>query len=287
MSLARRIGLISLDFADPGECLTETLRRGLHQLEVFVLRGRDDPVTLAVLERHRRGEVTVHSCSSLAKLAQAEADLPQDVGLIEDCLELAERYGIPNVGFMYGGCATLSRADARQRFLERLAPLADRARGAGIGLLIENVFSREPPGDLDTVTAILDLFADLDPALTRLTFDTGNFAIGGEEAFPYAFHELRQLIGSVHLKDVTRHRPAVHGADDECRPLVDHVRGRHITVPVGDGMLNGLRLAETLLAEPPQFPILLEPFRYGVSRDAWLDTTIARLEGLQEGGADA
>lgn len=285
MTAADRLGLISLDFDDPLDCVAACRRRGLRYMELFVLSAADDPVVHQALDLHRRGEVQVHSVSTLAKLAQAEdGELDRHLAWVHRALDLAERYGVPHVGFMYGGCDTLSPVDARDRFLERMAPIAERARAAGIGLLVENVFSRQPPGDLEDVASTLELFDAVDRDVVGLSFDPGNYAIAGEEAWPFAYEQLRPVIRNVHLKDVTRHRPQVHGPDPECRPLVEHRRGRHVTVPLGEGMLNATRLVEALVADGGDHPLLLEPFRSGVSRERWLDASLAWLAPIVGGG---
>jgi sugar phosphate isomerase/epimerase len=274
-----RLGLISLDYGSAAECVAAAEARRLGHVELY-LTGPELGVTP---RRGMVGPVRVHALSCLVKLAQAESDLPEQADLLRRCIDLAADTGVTHVGFMYGGSALLDRSDARHRFLERLEPLAARARDAGVTLLVENVFSRSPAGDLDSVDAILAVFERLDPATARLTFDAGNLTIGGEEAYPYGWRRLRAYAGGVHLKDVTRYRPADHGPDEECRPLLEHRTGRYVTVAVGDGALNALGFAREVLADPAAPPLLLEPFRDGPSREKWLDVSIARLEALTAG----
>jgi sugar phosphate isomerase/epimerase len=273
VDLRSRLGLISLDYASAAECVAAAEARRLGHVELY-LTGTD----LGVTPRAGRiGSVRVHAVSALVKLAQAESDVDEQTALLRRCVALAAEGGVPHVGLMFGGCAVLDRSAARRRFRDRLAPVLAEARAAGVVLLVENVFSRSPAGDLDSVDAILALFEGLDPGV-RLNFDAGNLTIGGEEAYPYGWRRLRPYVGGVHLKDVTRYRPDEHGPDEECRPLLEHRTGRHVTVPLGEGALNALGFAREVLADPTAPPVLLEPFRTGPSREKWLNVSVARLE---------
>lgn len=273
-----RLGLISLDFPSWPECVDHAADRGLGFVEIYVGpgAGADDAGLLA--RRCAARGVTPAVISCLAKLSQAEDDLPDQVALIGTAMRVAESAGVGHVGFMYGGCARLGRHAARERFVARLAPLTEAARAKGLRLLIENVFSRSPGGDLDRVDEVLELFSRVDTDTVALNFDAGNFAIGGEEAYPYAWEALRPLIGGIHLKDVARYQPGRHGDAAQWRPLQDHRRGLFVTEPLGQGALNCGGLVRALAGWPDCPPVMLEPFCGGETRRAWLDQSLSFLE---------
>jgi sugar phosphate isomerase/epimerase len=279
-----RLGLISLDFSSWRECVDEAAARGLGFAEIYVGPGFGSADADRLAERCAARGVTVSVVSCLAKLSQAEDDLPEQVALIGAAMSAAESIGARNVGFMYGGCARLGRHAARERFAARLAPLAEAARDKGLKLLIENVFSRSPGGDLDSVDEVLELFSRVDTGTVALNFDAGNFAIAGEEAYPYAWAALRGLIGGIHLKDVARYHPGRHGDVAECRPLQDHGRGLFVTEPLGEGSLNCRGLVRALAAWPDCPPVMLEPFCGGERRAAWLDRSLCYLESAHAVG---
>ena len=271
------LGLISLDYESWTSCLDDAAARGLHLAELYV-DSTTKPDTAAVRSQCDGQGVEVSAVGCLSKLSQAEEGgtdgLEAQTRQIDRCMEIAVALGAPRVAFMYGGSAFLNRRDARLRFLDRLAPLADRAGRLGLTLLIENVFSRAPSGDLDTVENTIAVFDLLDGLPVRLNFDVGNFAIAGEEAYPYAFEVLRPYIGSIHLKDVARYWAPRHPNADQCRPLVDHQRGLFVTEPLGCGSVNAAALLRSVLNGPNVPPLLLESFSSGGRRTWWLDASL-------------
>ena len=277
---ALRLGLISLDFPSWRDCVDEAADRLFPAAEIYVGRGFSIADSAALRQHCEQRGVTVAVVSCLAKLAQAEEDLAEHVALITTAIDVAASMGVSNVGFMYGGCARLGRHEARDRFLRRIEPLADRARRSGVRLLIENVFSRSPAGDLDSVDQVLDLLNGVDTSCVGLTFDVGNFAIAGEEAYPYAFELLRGHIGSIHLKDVARYQQARHPDPRLSRPLQDHARGLFLTEPLGEGSLNCAGLLRALMGWSDCPPVMLEPFCGGTQRQAWLDRSLAFIRSV-------
>ncbi|WP_166790369.1 sugar phosphate isomerase/epimerase family protein [Cryobacterium tagatosivorans] len=282
----RRLGLISLDFASPQECLEATRSRGFGWMEAYIDGVANDDVHSLVRWSIKRG-VTVSTLSTLSKLGSSEDDADRHIAAVERSILLAAETGVARAGFMYGGSSTLGEVAARRRFAERIEPLLGMAESLGVRLVIENVFSRGTGVDLESVAAIEELFAVLPPRAIGLTFDPANLAIAGEEAYPYALARLREHCAVIHLKDVTRHVPETHGTEADCRPLVESRRGRFITVPLGEGSLNMLALAGELLASDDDTPLLLEPFRSGASREAWIDRSLANLSrpALVDSGA--
>ena len=270
-----RLGLISLDFPSWQECVDEAADRELDAAEIYVWPGFGLEDAEALKRRCDQRGVTPAVISCLAKLSQAEDDVDDQVALITSAMRAAESIDVRNVGFMYGGCARLGRHAARERFLARVAPLVEAARRSGLRLLIENVFSRSPSGDLDNVDHVLELFSRLDPRYVALNFDPGNFAVSGEEAYPYAFEVLRPYIGGIHLKDVARYRYERHQDAEDSRPLQDYARGLFLAEPLGEGSLNCGGLVRALLAWDDCPPVMLEPFCGGERRRAWLDRSLS------------
>ena len=263
------LGLISLDFEDLATLYGTAADRGLDQVEVFIdVSATEADADRLLAERETRG-IRVSSVSSMAKLAQGG---DADARLVERSIRLAAAVGAPFATFMYGSPAGLDRRAARERFLARVAPLAEQAEQAGVTLLIENVFSRGTDGDLDSVEAILDLFDRVDGDRVGLNYDPANLAIAGRPAGAEAFRALRELIRSVHLKDV---RPRTEGPLGGRRVLTDHARGPFVAVPLGEGIVPvGEILAEL---DGRDLPVALEPTAQGPERDAWLDASLAFL----------
>lgn len=274
------LGLIGLDYDSWTACIDAAAERGLPLVELYLDAATTDANVRAAAEQCRQTGVAVNAVGSLAKLAQAEDDeVAEHRRLIERSIEVAGALGASKVAFMYGGSAVLNRRDARVRFIERVAPLVDRGRSAGVQLLIENVFSRNPAGDLDTVENVLALFDVVDTGVLRLNFDVGNVAVAGDEAYPYAWEAVRPVIGSVHLKDVARFWAGRHRTAEGCRPLLDHRRGLFVTEPLGRGSVNIGALVDDLLDLPQPPPLMLESFSSGVRRERWVDESLRFIAG--------
>lgn len=272
------LGLISLDYGPWQDTLAAARRRRLPLVELYLDVGFTEQDLPAIEHDLAQGDVAISSVSSLARLAQVEDNVADTQALVERCIKSAEQLNAPFVTLMHGGCATLDPEAAMNRFRDRLAPLADLAGTAGVTLLIENVFSRQAPNDLDDVTRSVDAFERLADLGIGLNLDIGNYAVAGEEAVPLAWQRLRGYARSLHLKNVVPHRPDEHGPLGERRELNGVDRGLHVSVPLSAGIVNYIPVLDDLAAGVFDGPVMLEPFAGGTTRDLWVDQTLADLE---------
>lgn len=276
-SSAVRLGLISLDYPSWREVIAAAQHWGLPLVELYV----DVSVTEDDLDEVRSAlatsGVSVSSVSSLAKLSQAEDDLDDQLTLVRRSIRLARELDAPFATFMYGGCAGLDRKPALDRFVDRVAPLAEEAAQQAVTPLIENVFSRIPPGDLDEVEWSQTVFERVGELGVALNFDLGNYAVAGQEAVPLAWEQLRRFARSMHVKNVVPYRPEVHGELGQRRELRDHRRGLHVSTPPQDGVVNYAPVFADLAAGHFTGPVLLEPFASGPQREAWIERALRDL----------
>lgn len=262
-------GLIGLDF--PGESIYQAASDyHFKWLELFQGINIEEHQVEAASSILAQTNMQVVSVSSLVKLNQAEEELNDQVAFVKKSIKMASELNAPFSSFMYGGNYTLDRHSARDRFLKRMEPLIEEAIKNGVTLLIENVFSRNPPGDLDSAEKTLEIIEQLDSSYVGLMFDPANFAIGGEEAFPFAYNLLKKHIKYIHLKDAVRYVPSWHGPLEGRRELIDFTRGTHISVPLGKGLVNYEGFLTQLTKDGFDGPIALEPFAYGKQCDLWL-----------------
>jgi sugar phosphate isomerase/epimerase len=273
-----RFGVISLDYPDWRTCIDAAASYGLPLVEIYIDRDFSPRDAENLREHARAKDVDIHSVSCVAKLALAEATLEDELALIDRCMDVASIASAPFVTFMYGGSETLSPWFCQQRFLRRVAPVLSRAERLGLQVLIENVFSRVHGGDLDTADRTLALFAALGRASVGLNFDVGNFAVAGEEAFPYAFEALLPFIRSLHLKDIARYWPSRDEDRLSGRPMLDHSRGLFLSVPLGVGCLNTEGILRRLASMPVQLPVMLEPSCQGPARDEWMRASLEYID---------
>lgn len=272
-----RMGLISLDFEDLATLYKTAEERELGWVEIYIEVSADESDVDRIRSARVDRGLKVVSVASMAKLSLAsDDDLPEHRALIERSIRMAAAVEAPFATFMYGSQPKLGVKAARERFLRRVAPLAELAAEVGVTLLVENVFSRGAPGDLDSIEVTLDLFERLDTAQVGLNFDPANFAIAGEDAYPRAYRELRHLIRYMHLKDV---RPPSEGDEPlgGRRVLEDHNRGAFIVVPLGEGILDVRGLVREIADNDQGVVVALEPTAKGKERTAWLDASIAFL----------
>ncbi len=263
-----------MDFASVEECVDALNSNELACFELYI-RNDFNQNNLSFLKQitQERG-IGITCVSTLAKLAQAEEDIDANLNLINLSFEVAISLGVNKIGFMYGGSAGLNRFDCQKRFISRVTPFIERAESSGITILIENLFSRSPSGDLDSVEAVAELFDNLESDAIKLNFDVGNFAIAGEEAYPYAFEYLKEIIGGFHLKDVSRYRSARHGNLPFAKVLLDYKRGLFISEALGEGILNSAGLIGSLLNWENCPPIILEFHCDGDARKQLLNSNL-------------
>ena len=269
-----QLGLTSLDFGSVEECVEALDSNKLACFELYI--GSDfKEEALSVLKQITQDRGIEITCvSTLAKLAQAESDIDVHLNLIDLSFKVAKSLGVKKIGFMYGGSARLNRFDSQKRFLARIMPLLQKAESSGITILIENVFSRSPSGDLDSAEVVAELFDSLDSEAIKLNFDVGNFSIAGEEAYPYAFETLKEIIGGIHLKDVSRYQTARHGNIPISEVLLDYKRGLFIPEALGEGIMNSAGLIDSLLTWEDCPPIILEFHCNGDSRSNLLSSNL-------------
>lgn len=281
------LGLISLDYDSWGDLLAASRAWGLPMVELYVEASITEGDVGEVRRALATSNTRVSSVSSLAKVSQAADgnEVDEHTSLVRRSIRMAAELGAPFATFMYGGCVGLAREQALERFIDRVAPLCAEAKESGVKLLVENVFSRVPPGDLDEVDWSVTVFERLAELDIALNFDVGNYAVSGEEAVPYAWERLRRFARSMHIKNVVPYRPDLHGALGQRRELKDHRRGLHVSVPPSEGVVNYAPVFADLAAGNFDGPVLLEPFASGPQRDTWIKRALVDLtrSGVVEG----
>ncbi len=275
-----KFGLISLDFIGLRETIFSAHQFGFNFCELYIDENITENEFNEIVAFAKEKMVKIEVLSSLTKVAQVEDNLQSEINLITKCLIFAKKNGIKKVGFMFGGKSQhdLTEWAHISRFVERLNPLINLAKKYQITLLVENVFSRIPPGDLDSVEKIQKVFSKLDVETVKLNFDVGNLTIAGHESYPFGFSQVKSLIGSIHIKDVTLYKESIHGDVSRYRPLQDHIRGLHVSVPIGRGSINYLGLLQTLQQWESCPVVFLEPFVAHHLTNEWILETMRYLK---------
>lgn len=120
--------------------------------------------------------------------------------LLPASLDFANEIGASLIvifGFDRGGAAAGAPPEG---VIDALRQAAERARGAGVRLVLEN----EDGFWADTGTRTAQLVSAInDPALA-INWDPGNAFFAGDEPYPRGYQEIRGLVRHVHFKDAQR-----------------------------------------------------------------------------------
>lgn len=141
-------------------------------------------------------------------------------------------------------------------FARALQPLLREAAHCGLCFSLEPEYfdcSRD-------VAGLRRILAAVDHPQFRITYDACNLYQGCEEAFPYAYEELRRQIGHVHLKNgsifVERRHPPDEKAFAFAAPFADRTMRWG---PLRDGALNIHAILARLVRDGYDGVVVLEP----------------------------
>ena len=123
-----------------------------------------------------------------------------------DSLKIAKKFGCPNISIPPGGPLDgLARPEAMQLFHQGLAQVVSLAEELGVMILVEP----EPDLMIETTAQFKEFIKDVQSKAIGLNFDIGHFFCVGEDP-RWAFEELFQWVGHVHLEDIDPNREHNH-----------------------------------------------------------------------------
>lgn len=145
---------------------------------------------------------------------------------------------------------------ALRHFSRELSSLADEAVSCGLTFCLEPEYF-----DLTrSVEGVRRVVAAVAHPRFRVTFDACNFYQGGEEAFPFAYEELRELIAHVHLKNGSVFVDGRHPPDEKAFPFAAPFAHRTLRWgPLDEGALNIQGLLTRLVRDGYDGVVVLEP----------------------------
>ncbi|TVY08589.1 sugar phosphate isomerase/epimerase family protein [Paenibacillus cremeus] len=275
-----RLGVISDEVsADFREALDWIVAEGLKHVEIRMVDGinvsnlTDEQVKRAAEETAHRGLSVSAIASPLFKclldpsrpvetgdvFGQAEESVEAHFAKLERTIRIASMLGTSRIrifSFWREGDPAAYRAEIVQH-LSRAARVAERS---GVTLLLEN--ERSCNGGYAFEVAALVRAVD-SPAL-RALWDPGNEAQGEYWAYPQVYHEVRDLLGHVHLKDA----------------VVDAASGKPRCVPIGSGRVPYVRQIHDLEADGYRGLYVIET-HYVPPGGTKMDGTKQTLEGLR------
>jgi sugar phosphate isomerase/epimerase len=141
-------------------------------------------------------------------------------------------------------------------FARELSALAQEATACGLTFCLEPE-SFDVTRGVEGVRRVVEAVAH--PRF-RVTFDACNLYQGGEEAFPFAYEELRALIGHVHLKNGSVFIEDRHPMDEKAFAFSAPFAHRTMRWgPLDEGAVNVQGLLMRLVRDAYEGVVVLEP----------------------------
>jgi sugar phosphate isomerase/epimerase len=217
-------------------------------------------------------QIEPNAVSAFTKLNEAVHErVAETQDLINECIDIAAHLGAPYSLTYFGTNALLDDEEAISRYVEFIRPCVRHAEEKGVVLLIDNLFDAVPPeipatfrqryrssDATRTARGCLRLLQSVDSPWFRLNYDPGNFLIGGEEAYPYAYELLKDYIGSIHLKDAVKFDQHLY-RDYTGIDMQRDVMGDYMCVALGTGAVNYEALLGRLKRDGYHGSLILEP----------------------------
>jgi len=137
------------------------------------------------------------------------------------------------------------------------------------------------------VEGIRRILAAVDHPALKVNYDPCNFYHGGEEGFPYAYHQLRDEIAYVHLKNGSLFIDGVHPEDEKGPEFAPPKEKFGIRWgPIDEGAVNVSGLIRRLIADGYDGVVALEPHAGGAGkRKAFFAREVAYVRGEIERAA--
>jgi sugar phosphate isomerase/epimerase len=203
---------------------------------------------------------SVSAIASPIGKVELSAELSDELDRLERAFGAAHRLGARYVrvfSFQHDG---LSPEQAQAEVIERMGVLSERARGAGLTLLLENevgVYGDTPPHVHDVLAGVAS------PAL-RFAWDAGNFVRAGARPFDDAYALLRPYLEYLQVKDAVPEQgsvPAGHG----------HGQLRETVGALVASGFSGYASLEPHLAAAGRLGGFTGPRQYGVAARAFME----------------
>lgn len=213
---------------------------GFENLEISFNSIPDENTLSQVQALLKRGKIGVASCHHWFHFFKSVSPgYKQDMERIfMRNIEWTRQLGADKLVWYTGENESLHGEPAVVELLVRLKPLLRHAEKHGIHLLLETEFSVNALDVGAHVELLKKMMSEADTPFLGINYDPANLYIAGEEAFPYAYDELKPWIQHVHLKDVALFNPLIH---NEALLPAYGMNGKDRTglcCPLGEGAVN-------------------------------------------------
>ncbi len=204
-----------------------------------------------LIHKYRVGISCVHSLTQLNR-----PTTPQEVQAerqqLRNAIAMADHFGARLVACNFG--QNISR-DQRAAIIDckrHYESCFKEAGDLGITVVVENTCSGRVGDEITTTTeGILALLEGVGESSFKFHFDPANLQSMGQEAYPFAYEQLKDHIRLVHLKDVAPFDASVdhHRRSEAAGKAIGSAESRYVSVPVGDGEVNLHGLVKSLVKD--------------------------------------
>lgn len=180
---------------------------------------------------------------------------------------------------------------AMKEYKRNIGCCLKKAEDNNIVLLLENEFGNDPTKSAVQCREIMEF---MDSPCFKLLYDPGNFYIGGEEPYPYAYNLLKEFIGYIHIKDAVKikdwmlEKKEKRGKKEECFYLDS--KGNYIwkegssdfiCVALGEGGVNYYGFLNTLINDRYDGFLSIEPHAREEIHTETMRRTIEFVESIE------
>ena len=193
-----------------------------------------------LIRKYHVGISCVHSLTQLNR-----PTTPQEVQTerqqLRDAIAIADQFGSRLVACNFGQNISRDHSAAIVDCKRHYESCFKEANELGITVVVENTCSGHVGDEITTSTeGILALIEGVGESSFKVHFAPANLHCMGQEAYPFAYEQLKDHIRLVHLKDVARFDVSVehHRRSEAAGKAIGSAEARYVSVPVGQGEVN-------------------------------------------------
>ena len=221
-------------------------------------------------------EVQVSCTHSLTRLNRPNSskEFAAEREQLKDAIRFAKTFDSKFVACNYGENLSRDEATGLRECKREYGDCVALAADEGITIIVENTCV----ATADEITATADgvgrLIEAMDSRAFKFHFDPGNMYAAGDEAYPYAYEQLKGHIAFVHGKDMAKYdeRIDLHRRALQAHKQLERKDGYCVSVPLGTGALNWEALFAALLRDGYDGFFDIEPHTVQEELDAFYRT---------------
>jgi len=231
---------------------------GVRYVELILPKNMDTSDSTLLHDLMEESGIGVACVTPQVILNAPGADVERSQDLLVKCIHLAKETGANLVCTYFGGNPHREHREAIDAYVRNVGPCVREAEAMDVTLVLENEYNYEGPDATQTPEGCLEIIQAVGSPRFKLNFDTGNFHVGGTEAYPYAYQMLKEHVKYIHAKNVVKYSEALHGR--RTRLQIDRTTGGScLCVSLGEGAINFEAFITRLKEDGYQGFLTIEP----------------------------